>query len=884
MALLYYHNLVKHRPDVLMTKAFYGLKGHSDYLTRIKNYMESDEAVLRLAVKEGAVPDSTQPKYKEKAQHDAGTWVQLSEPEDLPNLSEKVFEAFLSNDVIEVYEVPPKDLDNQAKTHQHRKFSFDRKIRVLGRDIETEQLLLERLPKGEILLRPNTYPVVKQLDAIRKLQNEPALAHRPLLRLFEDQGHADWPSASATSGNSFFEGLFSEKESSGRASEWQVLTDPDRPGTSEQRRFVKMALRTPDFALLEGPPGSGKTTAICELILQLVQDGKRVLLCASTHVAVDNVIERLMEEGNPYRHLVIPVRIGDKINVSEKTWCWQLGQFVRTETSRIKKYLSQQSSLTESQSALKQNIQNNSSIIERLVLDSANLVCGTTIGLLQHPDIKKSKGANSPQFDVMIIDEASKTTFHEFLVPALHAKRWILVGDPKQLSPYVDDEEMAVNLTPCLEKKVVRNACVDVFLAKQLSEHKRRTAVVEVTNSGDVEIYQKQAVAHSVPLKEAQADSSLGYASIVVGNRPSLEECEAYLPLDTSTIRSVNDEYFLHAAERRANAYTKRHKLKMDGKPAWEKEIAWRQARVYEQRFAPEKVATDTRKNTVERLNADLEALIPVEGIEGVNPSKVKDAIDSVRRVALPSVLECLRFGFERTSMDRRGSALTDGLPENVMEERRVLLSFQHRMHPEIASFSHQHVYNGEALISPDYMPEKRSWGYEIFGPRSTWLEVKGKPNKANANKAEARAILEELKAFDRWANNNPQTNGPWEVAILCFYRGQERAFQGLLQQWTNNRKSKRYFFKGEKHKPYLTIELCTVDRFQGHEADLVFLSFSNDRATSFLESPNRLNVALTRARYQLVIVGNRQKFKKSNSLVGKLASEGNWSMNYGQD
>ena len=120
--------------------------------------------------------------------------------------------------------------------------------------------------------------------------------------------------------------------------------------------------------------------------------------------------------------------------------------------------------------------------------------------LLQHPDIKKSKGANSPQFDVMIIDEASKTTFHEFLVPALHAKRWILVGDPKQLSPYVDDEEMAVNLTPCLEKKVVRNACVDVFLAKQLSEHKRRTAVVEVTNSGDVEIYQKQAVAVVAPI------------------------------------------------------------------------------------------------------------------------------------------------------------------------------------------------------------------------------------------------------------------------------------------------------------------------------------------------------------------------------------------------
>ena len=58
----------------------------------------------------------------------------------------------------------------------------------------------------------------------------------------------------------------------------------------------------------------------------------------------------------------------------------------------------------------------------------------TTIGILQHPDIK-SGGHASPDFDVLIVDEASKTPFQEFLVPALLAKRWIIVGDPKQLLP-----------------------------------------------------------------------------------------------------------------------------------------------------------------------------------------------------------------------------------------------------------------------------------------------------------------------------------------------------------------------------------------------------------------------------------------------------------------
>lgn len=82
-----------------------------------------------------------------------------------------------------------------------------------------------------------------------------------------------------------------------------VLTDETRPGTDEQRRFVEIALATPDFVLLEGPPSSGKTTAICELVLQLARQGKRAMLCASTHVAVDNVLERLMNERKPVRRV-----------------------------------------------------------------------------------------------------------------------------------------------------------------------------------------------------------------------------------------------------------------------------------------------------------------------------------------------------------------------------------------------------------------------------------------------------------------------------------------------------------------------------------------------------------------------------------------------------
>ena len=106
-------------------------------------------------------------------------------------------------------------------------------------------------------------------------------------------------------------------------------------------------------------------------------------------------------------------------------------------------------------------------------------MCGTTIGILQHPDIKKPGGHASPEFDVLIVDEASKTTFQEFLVPALLAKRWVIVGDPKQLSPYVDDDEMAVNVEACLpDGPVQRRLHRRIPRRASRSPEKRRAAVV----------------------------------------------------------------------------------------------------------------------------------------------------------------------------------------------------------------------------------------------------------------------------------------------------------------------------------------------------------------------------------------------------------------------
>ena len=80
-----------------------------------------------------------------------------------------------------------------------------------------------------------------------------------------------------------------------------------------------------------------------------------------------------------------------------------------------------------------------------------------------------------------------------------------------------------------------------------------------------------------------------------------------------------------------------------------------------------------------------------------------------------------------------------------------------------------------------------------------------------------------------------------------------------------------------------MTVELCTVDRFQGHEADLVLISFANRRPTSFLESPNRLNVALTRARYQRVAIGDRRAMRRArDGALREFAKGERWDQELG--
>lgn len=80
-----------------------------------------------------------------------------------------------------------------------------------------------------------------------------------------------------------------------------------------QRLAVQRSLTCDFYALIHGPPGTGKTKTVCEVIQQLCQRKQKVLVTGASNIAVDNIIERLVKLKSPFKI----IRIGNPTRTLE---------------------------------------------------------------------------------------------------------------------------------------------------------------------------------------------------------------------------------------------------------------------------------------------------------------------------------------------------------------------------------------------------------------------------------------------------------------------------------------------------------------------------------------------------------------------------------------
>lgn len=212
-----------------------------------------------------------------------------------------------------------------------------------------------------------------------------------------------------------------------------------------QHLAIRHALASNDLAIIHGPPGTGKTTTVVEVIRLLVARGERVLACAPSNTAVDNLLERLLAIGEP------AVRLGHPARVSEDLRQHSLDVLVgRHESMMIVHQMMREAEQIErkatkytrgrpapgyrgQQRQEARELKRHARIIEKQavieVLKDARVVCATTTfdeSILE--DLR---------FDVLVIDEACQSVEPGCWVPLKKANRLILAGDHLQLPPTI---------------------------------------------------------------------------------------------------------------------------------------------------------------------------------------------------------------------------------------------------------------------------------------------------------------------------------------------------------------------------------------------------------------------------------------------------------------
>ncbi|TCL01636.1 AAA domain-containing protein [Roseivirga ehrenbergii] len=213
-----------------------------------------------------------------------------------------------------------------------------------------------------------------------------------------------------------------------------------------------------------------------------------------------------------------------------------------------------------------------------------------------------------------------------------------------------------------------------------------------------------------------------------------------------------------------------------------------------------------------------------------------------------------------------------DGLEETLFKkaiERTksdVMLETQYRMHPHIMKFSSDYFYEGKLEVAPEILLRDK----ELEGARFEFIDTAGcgfsekvkKETLSTYNEEEAKLIIQLL--------SKSITEGQ-RVGIIAPYKAQIELLRDLLHA-------------EELLDPFKEdISVNTVDAFQGQERDVIFISLvrSNDKnEIGFLKEYRRMNVAMTRAKSKLVVVGDSATLGKDafyNAVLDYVQSIGGY-------
>jgi serine/threonine protein kinase len=542
-----------------------------------------------------------------------------------------------------------------------------------------------------------------------------------------------------------------------------------------KRRAVRKALGTDDLLLIEGPPGTGKTTLIAELIAQEIRRNPdaRILVSSQTHAALDNVLERLGAlSGDSAPRLLRVGRQGDEriaAGVEPLLLGARLSEWRKEAIKSGRKFLrewAKDRDISERGVEIAMRLDELASVIEGIATTSGQLELAEQ--RLEHLRENRRSG---------------RATSNES------------IGDAQDGVGYLRDEIDTLNR--------LRN---DLIVRLQELGSENSAAGYEEMGSADL---------------RARG------AEMVDRDHPDYDRCSQLIRLlGDWHARFGRGPEFEGAALVRAQVVAGTC-VGLASVPGWE--------------------------------NIEFDLCV-IDEASKANPTELLIPMSRASRWVLvgdhrqlpphldEALLDSELLAERELSREALAETLFERLERNLPEECKVLLSEQHRMSPAVGDLISECFYDGKLRSAPRDNP---AWLSPVLPTPVVWLSTAQAAKRGEkrsgfgrSNPLEARCIRNLLGSLNLIAAAARET---LSVCILAGYREQceeiNRQIAEKLPSWRA-----------------LEIRCDTVDSFQGREADVAIYSLTRSNVEGrlgFLNERRRLNVALSRGKLGLVIVGD---------------------------
>lgn len=593
---------------------------------------------------------------------------------------------------------------------------------------------------------------------------------------------------------------------------------------NSQEKAVQLAANTEDFLLVQGPPGTGKTTIIIKIIKELINKGERVLISSKNNLAVDNVLQKCIEENIP------AVRLGREETV---------------KIAEVKNILIDRAAV-----ALQKNIINNCDKEELEVMENSRLQ-GLFVEKVKD-NFSKMQQFNEELIEIKKLERKLKLKkyiknviyfYKLFILIFDKAHNFIMKKRGKEIKNIVSYEEFINSKLMSDEKylKVFNNR-------KELSLNMQGIKLaVEAVFEGlkSYKVFKYEGLSEEVLKAKLKEEEELSNKlnmkrSIIFDWKKSLEERQQSLyPLLLNSVNVVG------ATCIGVNTNVEFKDIEFDTV-----------------------IIDEAGQITL------FDVLVPI--------SRAKKVILIGDHKQLPPVSEKkLAEGIEEEDgfnnlipiykdfEELMGKSLFESLYYNAPEEHKVMLDTQYRMHPVIADFISKEFYDNK--YKSGLKETQREIKLESFNNSLYFMDTCYEHNKwedeaveeehkvyYNSFEAElTRDILIDILTKDNYS--------PKEIGVIAPYKRQKLEIQNKIKNALIEE-----FGEQKGISIFNMLEIDTVDSFQGRDKNIIIYSFTRSNKEGrigFLRELRRLNVTMTRAKYLLIMIGDSETLLNANDM-----------------